>query len=48
VKDSEISYSKVVTHDSIDLIVYFSDKVPYFFKTEKDDQLIPTGIIYNN
>jgi predicted ribosome-associated RNA-binding protein Tma20 len=47
VKDSEISYSKIVTHDSVDLIVYFSDKIPYFFKAEKDDQLIPTGISYS-
>ena len=46
VKDSEISYSKIVTHDNQDLIVYFSDKIPYFFKNEKDNQLIPTGREY--
>lgn len=43
VKDSEIVLSKVVTHASDDLVVYFIDKIPYFFKYEKDDQLLPTG-----
>lgn len=45
VKDSEIVLSKSVTHDSVDLFVYFVDKIPYFFKLEKQDQLIPTGRI---
>ena len=44
VKDSEIVLSKVVTHASDDLIVYFIDKIPYLFKYEKDDQLYPTGL----
>lgn len=43
VKESEIGFSKIITHDSTDMIVYFIDKIPYFFKFEKDDQLMPTG-----
>lgn len=43
VKESEINISKIVTHDGTDCQVYFCDKVPYFFKIDKDDLFIPTG-----
>ena len=43
VKDSEIVLSKIQTHDSHDLVAYFVDKSPLFFKIEKQDELIPTG-----
>lgn len=43
IKDSEICLSKIVTHDSTDVVVYFIDKIPYFFRIEKDEQLYPTG-----
>lgn len=43
IKESEIGFSKVQTHDSNDVIVYFVDKTPLFFKIEKQDELIPTG-----
>lgn len=43
IKDSEICLSKIVTHDSTDVVVYFIDKIPYFFRIEKDEQLLPTG-----
>lgn len=43
IKDSEICLSKAVTHDSTDVVVYFIDKIPYFFRIEKDEQLLPTG-----
>ncbi|RNA45026.1 eukaryotic translation initiation factor 2D [Brachionus plicatilis] len=42
VKDSEILLTKIITHDSTDMVVYFVDKVPYFFKFDKDDQLLPS------
>jgi len=45
VKESEISLSKLTTHDAIDVVVYFVDKIPYIFKLEKDEQLFPTGRI---
>jgi hypothetical protein len=45
VKESEINLSKIVTHDGTDIFAYIIDKIPYFFKIEKDDQLLPTGNI---
>jgi hypothetical protein len=44
VKESEISLSKLTTHDLVDVVVYLVDKIPYIFKLEKDEQLFPTGI----
>ena len=46
VKESDINLCKIVTHDSIDLVVYLIDKIPYFFKQEKEEQLIPTGKVF--
>ena len=43
IKDSEICLSKAVTHDSLDVVIYFIDKIPYFFRKEKEEQLFPTG-----
>lgn len=43
IKDSEITLSKIVTHDGADVVVYLVDKIPYFFKLDKDEQLMPTG-----
>jgi hypothetical protein len=43
VKESEINISKLVTHDGKDVLAYFCDKVPYFFKIDKDEWLLPTG-----
>lgn len=43
VKESDIIFSKITTHDSTDMVVYFIDKIPYFFKFEKDNQLLPSG-----
>lgn len=43
VKESDIIFSKITTHDSTDMVVYFIDKIPYFFKFEKDSQLLPSG-----
>ena len=31
-----------VTHESIDLIAYFIDKIPYLFKIDKQERFIPT------
>ena len=45
VKESEINFSKITTHDNIDVVVYFIDKIPYFFKIDKDEHFIPTGKI---
>jgi predicted ribosome-associated RNA-binding protein Tma20 len=42
-KDCEISLAKLVTHDGTDVIAYYIDKTPYFFKIDKEEQLIPTG-----
>ena len=42
VKESEIVLSKVETHDATHLVVYFIDKIPYFFKVEKSTEFIPT------
>jgi hypothetical protein len=44
VKDAEINVSKLVTHDGTDVLAYLSDKTPYFFKIDKNELLIPTGI----
>jgi hypothetical protein len=46
VKDSEITLTKIITHDNTDVFVYFIDKIPYFFRIDKDDKLIPTGIYH--
>ena len=46
IKESEINYSKIETHDATSVIVYFIDKVPYFFKIDKEDSLLPTGNLF--
>ena len=43
IKESEINFSKITTHDGVDVIVYFIDKIPYFFKIDKDDTFYPSG-----
>ena len=43
VKDSEIVLSKVVTHEGVDVVIYMIDKIPYFFKIDKEDEILPTG-----
>jgi hypothetical protein len=43
VKESEINLSKLITHDGTDILAYFCDKIPYFFKIDKDNLLLPTG-----
>jgi len=44
VKESEIILIKAVTHDSQDVVIYMIDKIPYFFRIDKEEQLIPTGL----
>ena len=43
VKDSEINVTKLITHGNNDVQVYMVDKIPYFFKYDKNEQMIPTG-----
>jgi len=42
-KESEITLCKLETHDSTHVVVYLINKIPYFFKIEKQLQFIPTG-----
>jgi len=42
-KESEITLCKLETHDSTHVVVYLINKIPYFFKIEKELQFIPTG-----
>lgn len=43
IKESEINLTKLYTHGGNDVQVYMVDKIPYAFKLDKNDQLIPTG-----
>lgn len=43
IKESDIVLTKIITHDNNDVLVYFIDKIPYMFKVDKNEQLIPTG-----
>ena len=42
-KESDINLCKIETHDSTFVTVYLIDKIPYFFKIDKQPQFIPTG-----
>ena len=35
--------TKAATHEIKDIFIYFIDKIPYFFRIDKEDQLLPTG-----
>jgi hypothetical protein len=43
VKDSEITLTKISTNENNDVFVYIIDRIPYFYRIDKDNQLLPTG-----
>ena len=43
VKDSEITLTKISTHENNDVFVYIIDRIPYFYRIDKDNQILPTG-----
>ncbi len=46
IKDSDITLNKLIAHDGTEVVAYFVNNIPYVFKIDRNDQLIPTGTIF--
>ncbi len=43
IKESEITLHKAQTHEGTDVQIYFVNNIPYVFKIDRNEQLVPSG-----